>query len=135
MPSGSTTCSAHFKNGFSVHKREQLPCVQLSQSQSSYPVYPLVQRKINFPGSKVFRYLRILDGVMGYKWTIIPLHVVYGLVPFSDRIRRRHKASIRVISEGSRLKAAPRVEDRRSPRLLEGKTLVNNVFRLQVLVV
>lgn len=113
------------KNSSRCIKREQLPCVQLLQSQSPYPIYPLVQRKINLPGSKVFRYLRILVGVMGYKWTIIPLHVVL----------RIESDGIRVISEGSRLKAAPRIEDRRSPRLLEGKTLVNNVFRLQVLVI
>lgn len=80
----------------------------------------LIQRIKKFPRCKVFRYLRILVAVMRYKGTIISLHVAWSSLRTCSALGLNHKASIQVGGKGTRLKAAPRVEDRRLPQLLGG---------------
>ncbi len=98
---GSTTRTAHFNNGFSVQKQGTIsvcPTVPITEanklSRCHVPSLTLVQRNENFRRCNVFRYLRILAALIGYRWTIIPLHGAWNSLRTGSALRRRHKAGI-----------------------------------------
>jgi len=116
---GSTTRTAHFNNGFSVQKQGTIsvcPTVPITEanklSRCHVPSLTLVQRNENFRRCNVFRYLRILAALIGYRWTIIPLH---GAWNSSDEGTKLVFKSHGVRGEATQLKAAPWVENRRLP--------------------